>query len=107
MDMKIILVGLTDGSGDSGYAVALKVEASTWEDKSSAGHQIATLTQGGNVKSGGGGLACEDAPGQAVLMLKGASWGMTSGSGSADHQSDPTNPVEHDWTWKVKSVSST
>jgi hypothetical protein len=106
MDMKIISIGLTDGSGDSGYAVDLNVDAANWEDKSSQGHQIATMTQGGNVQSRSGGLACEDAPGQAVLMLKGASWGMTGGSGSADHQSDPTNPVEHDWTWEFKGVST-
>jgi hypothetical protein len=55
-EMKIFTVTLTDGSGDDGYGVALKKEASNWEDKSSAGHEISSITQSGNVGSSGGGL---------------------------------------------------
>jgi hypothetical protein len=105
--MKIFGVKLTDGSGDDGYGVSLKKEASTWEDKSSAGHEICSITQGGNVVSSGGGLACENTAGGMALTLNGASWNMAKGDkGGAYRQHDPGGPVEQDWTWEVKSVTT-
>ncbi len=105
--MKRFAIGLTDGSGDDGYAVNLNAEATTWTDNSTAGHEISSITQGGNVSSTGGGLACGDTAGGTTLMLNGASWGMAKGAiGSADHQHDPGGPVDHDWSWVVTSVTT-
>jgi hypothetical protein len=105
--MKTIAIGLTDGSGVSGnYAVALNVDAATWTDQSSQGYEICSITQGGNVSAGGGGLACGNTAGGTALMLNGATWSMTTGQGGADHQSDPDGPIDHDWTWQVNSVTS-
>ncbi|MDF1635578.1 hypothetical protein [Mycoplana sp. MJR14] len=96
---------LTDGSGDDGYAVLLKKEASVWDDDSSSGHEISEITQGGNVYELKTGLACSDGAGGNSLLLVGASWSMQAGdSGSAHRQKDPANSVEEDWIWLVESV---
>jgi hypothetical protein len=105
--MKTIAVGVTDASGDGAYGVMLNVDAAIWTDNSASGHEISSITQGGNVSSAGGGLACGDTTGGTTLMLNGASWGMTEGStGSADHQHDPGGPIDHGWTWIVTSVTT-
>jgi hypothetical protein len=104
--MKIFAIALTDGSGDGGYGVALKKEASTREDKSSAGHEISNITQSGNVSSMGG-LACEDTAGGTSPMLNKANWSMVKGDkGGAYRQLDPTSPLEKNWKWEVTSVST-
>jgi hypothetical protein len=105
--MKIFTVTVTDGSGDNGYGVLLKKEASVWVDNSSAGHEISSITQSGNVNSSGGGLACGDGAGGTTLMLNGADWGMANGAkGGALRQHDPGGPVERDWSWEVTTVTT-
>jgi hypothetical protein len=103
--MKVFSLRLTDGRGNHAYGVKLIKEASTWEDVSSAGHHIYDLSQGGNVHSSGGGLACKDEP-QTPLMLNGANWNMAAGDrGTAQRQKSPTDRVENDWKWLVFDVS--
>jgi hypothetical protein len=97
---------LTDGAGDGGYAVDLRREASTWEDMSSAGHEICSITQGGNVVDRGGTLACDNTAGGYALVLHGANWNMSVGdTGNADRQHDPGGNVERDWEWEVTRIT--
>jgi hypothetical protein len=98
-------IALTDGAGDTGYAVLLKKEPANWEDDSSGGREVSAVTAGGNVSSSGNGLACGDGIGNA-LVLDGATWSMSIGaSGVAHRQADPANPVEDDWSWTVTNIT--
>ncbi|RVL61001.1 hypothetical protein [Sinorhizobium meliloti] len=95
-------IQLTDGSGDDGYAVILKKEAAIWEDVSSAGHEISSITQSGNVKSPSGALECRDGEGGSALTLQGASWDMSvSDTNAAHRQHNPGGNIEQDWSWEV------
>lgn len=105
MDFTMLRMTLHDGHGGT-YKLKLNKTAGTWMDEDPANNEISSVTMGGNCTSSGAGLTCGGG-GYNVLILKGASWGMTMpASGSAIHQRDPGGSVDTDWTWTLDSITT-